>query len=55
MSQPPRSAREQDLLREIVEIVGGTRPEPARPVGPADEPAVEPMAQRDPTDEETAS
>lgn len=58
MSESPRSEREQDLLREIVELVGGSRlrrREPDRPAVAPVEPATEPMTQRAPTDEEEAS
>ena len=58
MSESPRREREQDLLREIVELVGGSRlsrREPDRPAASPAEPAAEPITQRVPPDEEKAS
>ena len=58
MSESPRSEREKDLLREIVELVGGSRlrrREPDRPAVPPVEPAAEPLTPRPATDEEEAS
>ena len=34
MREPPRSEREQDLVREIVELVGGSRLRHRQPDGP---------------------
>ena len=58
MSESPRPEREQDLLREIIELGGGSRlrrREPDRPAVSPVEPTEEPLTQRSPTDEEEAS
>ena len=58
MSEPPRTEREKDLLREIVELVGGSRSrrrEPDRPDTAPVEPTAEPLTPRPATDEEEAS
>ena len=57
MSDPPRSEREQDLMREIVELVGGSRlrrRDTDRPVPPPVEPAPETGTKRAPEDDEQA-
>jgi hypothetical protein len=40
MTEPPRSERERDLVREIADLVGGT---PRRPRNPVEPPPSEPM------------
>ena len=55
MSESPHSERERDLMREIVELVGGSRlrlREPDRPSESLVEPAPEELTPRAPADEE---